>query len=105
MREAPSLDLIRALLKRSVRVRAFDPAVRAGAEGVPAAVTFAANAYEAAKGADVVALVTEWNEFRKLDLAKLHRVMRRRAIVDLRNVYDPEIVRRHGFDYTSVGRA
>ena len=105
LREAPALDLIRALQRRGVRVRVYDPAVRRGSAGIPSGVTFGANAYDAAKGADVLVLVTEWNEFRKLDLLKIRRVMRRRAIVDLRNVYDPETVRRLGFTYTSVGRA
>jgi len=104
LRAAPSLELIRGLLKRGVRVRAFDPVVRSGAAGVPAAVAFAGNAYEAARGADAVVLVTEWNEFRRLDLARIRRNLRRRVLVDLRNVYDPEAARRLGFDYTSVGR-
>ena len=72
--------------------------------GAPKNVFYAANAYDAAKGADVLVIVTEWNEFRRLDLARIRRVMRRRAIVDLRNVYDPQAVRRLGFAYTSVGR-
>ncbi len=105
LRESPSLDLIRSLLRRGSRVRAYDPAVRRGAPGVPADVTFATSPYDAAKGADVLVLVTEWNEFRKLDLVKVRRAMRRRGIVDLRNVYDPATVRRLGFTYTSVGRA
>ena len=105
LREAPSLDIIRAFQKEGVRVRAYDPAVRRGNPEVPAGVVFGTNAYDAAKGADVLVLVTEWNEFRKLDLVKVRRAMRRRAIVDLRNVYDPETVRRLGFTYTSVGRA
>jgi UDPglucose 6-dehydrogenase len=104
LREAPALDIIRALQKRGVRVRAYDPVVREGAAGLPARVTFAENAYDAAKGADALVIVTEWNEFRKLDLARIRRVMRRRAIVDLRNIYDPASVRKLGFDYTSVGR-
>jgi UDPglucose 6-dehydrogenase len=83
----------------------YDPAVRRGNAEVPAEVVFGANAYDAAKGADVLVLVTEWNEFRKLDLVKIRRAMRRRAIVDLRNVYDPETVRKLGFTYTSVGRS
>jgi UDPglucose 6-dehydrogenase len=87
-----------------VRVRVFDPVVREGAPGVPRGVVFASDAREAARGADALAVVTEWNEFRRLDLARVRRVMRRRAIVDLRNVYDPAAVRRLGFDYTSVGR-
>jgi UDPglucose 6-dehydrogenase len=105
LRESPALDLIRALQRKGVQVRAFDPAVDRGTAGVPSGVTFGENAYDAAKGADVLVLVTEWNEFRRLDLPKIRRVMRRRAIVDLRNVYDPETVRRLGFTYTSVGRA
>jgi len=105
LREAPSLEIIRALIQKGIRVRAYDPAVRRGNPEVPAEVIFAQNAYDAAKGADVLVLVTEWNEFRKLDLVKIRRAMRRRAIVDLRNVYDPETVRKLGFTYTSVGRS
>jgi len=104
LREAPSLELIRSLLRRGVRVRVFDPVVREGAPGVPRGVTFATSAYDAVKGADAMALVTEWNEFRRLDFAKIRRAMRRRVIVDLRNVYDPAQVRRLGFQYTCVGR-
>lgn len=104
VREAPALDIIRALLKRGVKVRVFDPVVREGAPGVPKGVTFAEDAYDAAKGAHALALVTEWNEFRRLDLARVRRVMRRRVLVDLRNVYEPAAVRRLGFEYTCVGR-
>ncbi|HLQ67224.1 MAG TPA: UDP-glucose/GDP-mannose dehydrogenase family protein [Candidatus Limnocylindrales bacterium] len=104
LREAPSLDLIRTLLRRGVSVRAYDPAVRADAEGLPKGMHFAQNAYDAAKGADVMVLVTEWNEFRRLDLSRVKRAMRGRAIVDLRNVYEPATVRRLGLTYTSVGR-
>jgi UDPglucose 6-dehydrogenase len=104
LREAPSLGIIKALRRRGVRVRVFDPVVRPGADGIPDAVEFATSAYDAAKGADALVLVTEWNEFRRLDLARVRRVMRRRAIVDLRNVYDPAVVRRLGFEYTCVGR-
>jgi UDPglucose 6-dehydrogenase len=105
LREAPSLDLIRGLLRRGLKVRVYDPAVKRGAAGVPARAVFGSDAYDAAKGADALVVVTEWNEFRKLDLAKVRRTMRRRAIVDLRNVYDPETVRSLGFDYQSVGRS
>ena len=105
LREAPSLHLIRSLLRRGIEVRAYDPAVKRGAPGIPGGVVFGGNAYDAAKGADVLVIVTEWNEFRKLDLTRVRRVMRRRAVVDLRNVYDPEMVRRLGFDYKSVGRS
>jgi UDPglucose 6-dehydrogenase len=105
LRESPALEIIHALKKKGVRVRVYDPAVRRGNPEIPAGVTFGTNAYDAAKGADVLVLVTEWNEFRKLDLVKIRRAMRRRNLVDLRNVYDPETVRKLGFTYTSVGRA
>ena len=104
VREAPALDIIRALLRRGVKVRVFDPVVREGAPGIPKGVIYAEDAYDAAKGAHALALVTEWNEFRRLDLARVRRVMRRRVLVDLRNVYDPAAVRRLGFEYTCVGR-
>jgi UDPglucose 6-dehydrogenase len=105
VREAPSLDIIRALVRRDIRVRVFDPVVREGAPGVPKGVTFAEDAYDAAKGAHALAIVTEWNEFRRLDLARVRRVMRRKVIVDLKNVYEPAAVRKLGFEYTCVGRA
>lgn len=104
LREAPSLYLIRTLLRKGIAIRVYDPAVRADAEGLPRGLHFAQNPYDAVKGADVMVLVTEWNEFRRLDLARVKRAMRRKAIVDLRNVYDPATVQRLGFDYTSVGR-
>ena len=104
LREAPSLDIIHALLQKKVKVRVYDPAVRRGNPEIPAAVTFGTSAYDAAKGADVLVLVTEWNQFRRLDLLKIRRAMRRRAIVDLRNIYDPATVRKLGFTYTAVGR-
>jgi len=104
LREAPSLGIIQALLRRGIRVRVFDPVVPPAAPGIPAGVTFAQSAYDAAKGAHTLVVVTEWNEFRRLDFARLRRVMKRPSIVDLRNVYEPDKVRRLGFAYTSVGR-
>jgi UDPglucose 6-dehydrogenase len=104
MRAAPSLGIIAALRRRGAAIRVYDPAVRETTPGAPKGVVYAANVYEAARGADVLVIVTEWNEFRRLDLARVRRLLRRRAIVDLRNVYDPPAVRRLGFAYTSVGR-
>jgi UDPglucose 6-dehydrogenase len=104
LREAPSLEIIRALLRRGIRVRAFDPVVPPAAPGIPSGVTFAQSAYDAAKGAHALVVVTEWNEFRRLDFSRLRRAMKRPAIVDLRNVYEPAKVRRLGFAYTCVGR-
>ncbi|MEK7348462.1 MAG: UDP-glucose/GDP-mannose dehydrogenase family protein [Candidatus Eisenbacteria bacterium] len=104
MRAAPSLGIIKALRKRKADIRVYDPVVRAATPGAPKDVVYATSAYDAAKGADVLAIVTEWNEFRRLNLTRIRRAMRRRAIVDLRNVYEPEAVRRLGFAYLSIGR-
>jgi UDPglucose 6-dehydrogenase len=104
MRAAPSLGIIRALRKKNAHIRVYDPVVRAETPGAPSDVVWASNAYEAADGADALVIVTEWNEFRRLDLARIRRVMRKRVIVDLRNVYDPPAATRLGFAYTSVGR-
>ena len=104
MRDAPSLVLVPALQAQGARVQAYDP------EGVAEAgrwlqdVEFRAGPYDAAEGADVLVILTEWDEFRALDLERLHRLMRTPAVVDLRNVYRPGEMLRHGFAYTSVGR-
>ena len=105
MREAPSLDIIRGLQDRGARVVAFDPQGMKAARDLVENVTFADNAYGVAEGADAVVLVTEWNEFRSLDLERLKAAMKSPAFVDLRNVYPPHEMRRHGFTYTSIGRS
>jgi UDPglucose 6-dehydrogenase len=104
MREAPSLAIIPALQDAGATVRAFDPAaMREAAHQLPG-VHWCRDAYDAAEGADVLVLITEWNEFRALDLARLGTLMRARVLVDLRNVYRPEDVRAAGFAYSSIGR-
>jgi UDPglucose 6-dehydrogenase len=105
IREAPALDLIRGLLARGARVRAFDPAAMANAARVLPEAEYCKDAYDAAAGADAVVLVTEWNQFRNLDLARLKGALRQPVFVDLRNVYDPRRMREQGFRYTGVGRA
>lgn len=106
MRFAPSVDIVSALKARRVRVRAYDPVSMARAKALPEmkGVTFCRDAYDCVKGADAVALVTEWPEFKTLDLKKVHKAMRNPLILDGRNLYDPQTVRRAGFDYASVGR-
>ncbi len=104
MRDAPSLAIIPALQDAGATVRAFDPAaMREAAHQLPG-VHWCRDAYDAAEGADVLVLITEWNEFRALDLARLGTLMRARVLVDLRNVYRPEDVRAAGFAYSSIGR-
>jgi UDPglucose 6-dehydrogenase len=104
MRDAPSIDIIQGLLERGARVQAYDPqAMRAAAELLPG-VELCKDAYAACAGADVLVIVTEWNQFRMLDLARVKGLLRRPAIADLRNVYNPEAMRAAGFTYVSVGR-
>ena len=104
MRDAPSVDIIRGLLSRGATVRAFDPvAMRAAAQIIPE-MTSCKDAYEACENADALVLVTEWNQFRMLDLERVRRMLRQPIVVDLRNIYKPEQMRAAGFEYVSVGR-
>jgi len=104
MREAPSLAIVPALQDAGATVRAYDPAAMHEAGPLLPGVHWCTDAYDAADGADVLVLITEWNEFRALDFARLAGIMREKIVVDLRNVYRPEVVREAGFQYTSVGR-
>ncbi len=106
MREAPSLPLVRGLVEAGAEVVAFDPEAMAGAKPLlPSAVEYAADAPAAVAGADVLVLMTEWNEFRALSPARLKQSMRGRVVVDLRNVFEPAAMRAAGFAYQGVGRA
>jgi UDPglucose 6-dehydrogenase len=104
LREAPSLALITALHDMGARVRAFDPAGMAQARVQMPKVAYCESAYDCAEGADALVIVTEWEQFRALDLERLRDLMATPVIVDLRNVYRPEELQRHGFAYACVGR-
>jgi UDPglucose 6-dehydrogenase len=104
LREAPSISLVTALEDMGANVRAFDPAAMDQAKLVLPKLTYCESAYHCAEGADALVIVTEWEQFRALDLARLRNVMASPVIVDLRNIYDPEGVRQHGFAYVCVGR-
>ena len=104
MREAPSLALITALQDMGARVRAFDPVGMRQAQDLLKNVTYCENAYDCAEAADALVIATEWEQFRALDLERLRDLMACPIVVDLRNVYRPEDMYRHGFAYTSVGR-
>lgn len=106
MREAPSLSIIQALQDAGAKVVAHDPVgMEAAKPLLDDAVGYAESPYEAAAGADALVLVTEWDQFRALDFARLKAAMRAPVLVDLRNVYSPDEVARHGFTYEGVGRA
>ena len=104
MRDSPSIPLITALQDMGAKVRGYDPEGMAQAREVLNNVTYTESAYDCAKGADVLVIVTEWEQFRALDLAALKTAMAKPVIVDLRNVYTKEDVARFGFKYTCIGR-
>lgn len=105
MRDAPSLSIVPALQDAGAHVKAFDPAAMHEAGPLLPGVEWCDDPYAAAQGAHAVALITEWNEFRGLDLERIGGLMAHRVFVDLRNVYRPEVVRAQGFRYESIGRA
>ncbi|ODT98280.1 MAG: UDP-glucose 6-dehydrogenase [Rhodospirillales bacterium SCN 65-16] len=104
MRDAPSLDIVPALQAAGATIVAFDPEGMTEAGRLMKNIEFAKTAYEAASGADVLVLITEWHEFRGLDPRRLKELMRRPRIVDLRNAFNPEEMRGLGFAYEGVGR-
>jgi UDPglucose 6-dehydrogenase len=103
MRDAPSIALITALQDMGATVRAYDPAGMEQAKHVLTNVVYSDGPYECAQGADALVIVTEWEQFRALDLDILKRVMARPVVVDLRNIYRPEEMSRLGFVYARVG--
>ena len=105
MRDAPSIPLITALQDMGAKVRAYDPAGMEQAKALLGNVTFCQDAYDCAKGASALVIVTEWEQFRALDFERLKDLMVHPALVDLRNIYRPEDAARAGFTYESVGRA
>jgi UDPglucose 6-dehydrogenase len=107
MREAPARTLIDLLLKAGAAVRAYDPVAEPEAQRLYAGVaglTLTRNAYEAVQGADALAIVTEWQEFRSPDFERLRELLKTPVIFDGRNLYDPAMVSRFGLTYYAVGR-
>ncbi|MDP2183051.1 MAG: UDP-glucose/GDP-mannose dehydrogenase family protein, partial [Actinomycetota bacterium] len=105
MRDAPSLEVAPALIAMGATVQAFDPEGMHEASKLLDGVVFRDGPYEAVEGADVVVILTEWDQFRALDLDRVRLLMRQPVMVDLRNVYRPEEMRVRGFRYASIGRA
>jgi UDPglucose 6-dehydrogenase len=104
MRDAPSLDIVQGLLERGAEVRAYDPKAMDAARPLLPGVVMCDDAYAACEQADALVIVTEWNQFRMLNLDRVKQLLRRPAVVDLRNIYDPEPMRAAGFTYYGVGR-
>ena len=104
MREAPSVAIIRALIERGARVRAYDPVAMAAARHILPDIAYAPDEYTAVAGADALVFVTEWNQFRALDMERIRGLLRQPKVADLRNIYEPDAMRALGFEYVGVGR-
>jgi UDPglucose 6-dehydrogenase len=104
IREAPALMIITALQERGAKIRAYDPVAMPAAQQVLRDVEYCADAYATCAGSEALVLVTEWNQFRALDLERVRSLLREPVIVDLRNVYEPDTMKRLGFRYAAVGR-
>lgn len=104
MRDAPSITIINLLQKAGVKIKAYDPIAMKNAKKILKKTVFCDNAYEATKDSDLLIIVTEWNEFRQLDLSKIKKLMKRPIILDGRNIYNSQKVKELGFVYLGVGR-
>ncbi len=105
IREARSLEIIRLLLEQGATVRAYDPVAMPNVQAIYPQITYCRNAYEVAEGADALALITEWNEFKQLNFDRIKQAMRQPNLFDGRNLYDPQRLQKLGFYYYGVGRA
>jgi UDPglucose 6-dehydrogenase len=106
MRDSSSIPLVTALVDGGARVRAFDPVAMENARALlPAGVEYCDDSYDAADGADAMIIVTEWNQFRSLDMERVRSSLKQPVVVDLRNLYDPKRMKEQGFKYFSVGRS
>ncbi len=104
MRDAPSIDIAKVLLAAGADVRAYDPAAMERSKLLLPDVEYLKDAYQVAAGADAIVLITEWNEFRQLDMARVKQLMRHPVVIDGRNIYDPIAMRNLGFTYRGIGR-
>ena len=105
IRDSPALRLVESFLREGCQITAYDPAAMERAKEVlPSTVDFAANAYDAGRGADALLILTEWEEFANLDLHRLRKQLKYPIVIDGRNLYDPQTMAAHGFTYYSMGR-
>jgi UDPglucose 6-dehydrogenase len=104
IRESPSIDIIKILLKEGAKIKCFDPMAMDNAKEVLPDITYCKNEYEVAEGSDCLVIATEWNQFRNLDLLKIKELLKCPILLDLRNLYDPATLKALGFIYEGVGR-
>ncbi|MCL4458200.1 MAG: UDP-glucose/GDP-mannose dehydrogenase family protein [Nitrospirae bacterium] len=105
IREAPAVSIIQNLLNAGANIKTYDPVAMDNAKAVLPQITYCSDAYEACEDADAVVILTEWNQFRNLELAKLMKILKQPYFFDLRNIYDPQKMKETGFKYYSVGRS
>ena len=105
MRESASITICAGLTKKGAKIQAFDPVAMEEAKKEIPDIKYCKDAYEVAKDADAIVILTEWNEFRHLDLGKVKELFKGSVFIDLRNIYEPEKMHRFGFKYSSLGRA
>jgi len=104
IRESPAIDIIRGLIAEGAKIRAYDPVAMIETAAVLPDVSYADDEYSAVTGADALVFVTEWNQFRALDMKRIRDLMKAPRIADLRNIYEPEVMRQLGFEYVGIGR-
>jgi len=104
MREAASIEIARQLTSKGASVRAYDPVAMENARGLLPEVELAGDPYSLAKGCDALVIITEWNEFKNLDLGRIRSTMKTPVLLDGRNIYDPGEMRSLGFTYRGIGR-
>jgi UDPglucose 6-dehydrogenase len=104
IRNAPALDVIRALQEEGARVKVYDPQVRKKVKDELKGIKFCKDPYESCRGSDCLLIVTEWNEFKELNFLKIKKLMKRPLIIDGRNLYDPRTLKKMGFVYIGIGR-
>lgn len=104
LRNAPSLKIIRSLQREGARIKVFDPRATAKAKKILKDVVFCHDAYQVAKSSDCLVIITEWNEFKKLNLVRIKKLLRQPVIIDGRNIYNPNLMLKLGFRYIGVGR-
>ena len=104
MRESPAVDIIKELKSRGAQIRAYDPVAMEEAKHCLPEIEYAADEYDAIAGADALVFITEWNQFRALDMKRVKELLKSPKIADLRNIYEPDDMRELGFEYVGVGR-
>ncbi len=104
MRDAPSIAVIKHLVEKGAQVKVFDPIAMENAKKIIQNISYCKDSYEAATDSDLVIIMTEWNEFRQIDLARIKEIMKKPVLLDGRNIYDPEKMRNLGFIYQGIGR-